>query len=69
MGGPENVAHGKVAIDGVYYEVGDDSRKVWRDLSDAWTDITPTAQNWATIVTDPFDPMRILAIFGGRRRH
>jgi hypothetical protein len=29
---------------------------VWRDLSDALTNITPTAQNWTTIATDPFDP-------------
>ena len=47
-GGPENVTHGKVAIDGVYYAVGDDFRRVWRYQSDVWTNITPTAQNWAT---------------------
>ena len=64
-GGPENVTHGKVAIDGVYYAVGDDFRRVWRYQSDVWTNITPTAQNWATIVTDPTDPMRILAITQG----
>ena len=65
--GPENVSHAKLAANGVYYAVGDDSRNVWRYQEGAWTDITPAKNNgtWDTVVTDPSDPARVIAIRQG----
>src|SRR5262245_51105664 len=65
-GGPSGgVSHGKMASDGVYYASSADGAKVWRYQSSAWTDITPAADFWSTVVTDPFDPARIVAIRSG----
>jgi len=64
-GGPSSVSHGKIATDGAYYVTGDDGSSVWRYFSGAWTNITPHKDSWSTVVTDPFDPARIVAIRGG----
>lgn len=64
-GGPTNVSHGKCASDGAYYVTGDDGRSVWRYQSEAWANITPSAENWDAVAIDPFDPSRILAIREG----
>jgi photosystem II stability/assembly factor-like uncharacterized protein len=64
-GGPSNIVHGKIAKDGAYYVVGNDRKSVWRYHAGGWADITPAANNWDTIVTDPFDPSRIIAITEG----
>ena len=64
-GGPQSVSHGKIAADGAYYVTSGDRASVWRFAAGAWTEITPEHQNWDTIVTDPFDANRLLAIREG----
>src|SRR5262245_21867742 len=64
-GGPKNVSHAKVAKDGIYYVAGDDGSKVWKYQAGSWTDITPVSEAWTTVVTDPFDPARVVAIRAG----
>ena len=65
--GPENISHAKLAADGAYYATGDDGHTVSRYQKDAWTDITPAKNNgtWDTVVTDPSDPARVIAIRQG----
>ena len=64
-GGPSDVSHGKIAPDGAYYATGNDWSSVWRYLSGGWTNITPTKNSWSTVITDPFDPARVVAIRAG----
>ena len=63
--GPEDVGHAKIAKDGAYYAVGDRGSAIWRYQHDAWTNITPPGGGWATVVTDPFDPARVIAATQG----
>jgi hypothetical protein len=64
--GPSNVGHGKIATDGAYYVTGNDGSSVWRYFSGAWTNITPTTKDsWDTVITDPFDPARVIAVRAG----
>jgi hypothetical protein len=65
--GPENISHAKLAADGAYYAAGDDGHTVCRYQEGAWTDITPAKNNgtWDTVVTDPSDPARVIAIRQG----
>lgn len=64
-GGPSRVRHGKIAVDGAYYVVGDDGASVWRYSAGVWTDTAPHGHSWSTVVTDPFDPNRIVAVSEG----
>ena len=64
-GGPSRIRHGKIAIDGAYYVVGDDGASVWRYFAGGWTDTAPHGHSWSTVVTDPFDANRIIAVDEG----
>lgn len=64
-GGPHKVRHAKIAADGAFYAAGNDGKSVWRYSSHAWTDITPSRRSWSTVVPDPFDPSRIIAVDEG----
>jgi hypothetical protein len=64
-GGPSNVSHGKIAADGGYYVTGNDRAAVFRYLGGAWTGITPTAESWDTVLVDPFDASRVVAVRDG----
>jgi hypothetical protein len=69
-GGPLSVSHGKIAADGVYYAVGDEGASLWRFDQTGWSKITPGGAvsgkgAWATVVTDPFDAARIVAVREG----
>jgi hypothetical protein len=64
-GGPSNVSHAKIARDGGYYVAGNDNSSVWRYLSGTWMNITPSSDSWVTVVTDPFDATRVVAIRDG----
>jgi len=59
------VSHGKFAIDGVYYATAADGAKVWKYQGTSWTDITPTADLWVTVVADPFNAARVIAVRSG----
>jgi photosystem II stability/assembly factor-like uncharacterized protein len=61
-GGPINVSHGKIATDGAYYVTGNDGSSVWRCFSGSWTNITPIKNSWGTVIVDPFDSARVIAV-------
>ena len=63
--GPAIVSHGKIATDGAYYATATGDTEVWRYWQGAWTNITPERDTWQTVVVDPFDPARIIAIREG----
>src|SRR5262245_9164614 len=65
VGGPTSVSHGRMAADGVYYASSGDGAKVWRYQSNTWADITPCADYWSTVVTDPLNAARIIAVRSG----
>ena len=60
--GPTSVSHGKIAAAGAYYVVGNDGSSVWRYFSSVWTDITPIKNLWSTVIADPFDSRRVVAV-------
>jgi len=64
-GGPRSVSHGKLAADGAYYVTANDGAAVFRYASERWTEITPDKNNWGTVVVDPFDPQRVVAVREG----
>jgi photosystem II stability/assembly factor-like uncharacterized protein len=64
-GGPTSASHGKIGADGAYYIVAGDGKSVWRYSSDAWAEITPEKGSWSTVVADPFDPARVVAVAEG----
>lgn len=65
-GGPSNISHGKIASDGAYYITENSGSSVWRYSSGNWTNITPPGDNvWSTVITDPFDSARVIAIREG----
>jgi len=64
-GGPSDVSHGKIASDGAYYVTGKGDSSVWRYSSGQWTDITPNKNVWNTVIIDPFDPARVVAVREG----
>ncbi len=63
--GPEGAGHAKIAKDGSYYVQSGDLRTIWRFDARGWTEITPGAQNWDTVIVDPRDPARIIAVREG----
>jgi hypothetical protein len=64
-GGPTSISHGKIGRDGAFYATAGDASSVWRFLSGNWTNIAPTKDFWGTVVPDPFDASRVIAIRGG----
>lgn len=64
-GGPESVSHAKIARDSAYYAAGDLDSTVWRYWQGAWKDITPAPGVWQTVVVDPADAARLIAVREG----
>jgi hypothetical protein len=69
-GGPQGVSHGKIAPDGAYYAIGDEGASLWRFDKSGWSKVTPGGADsvkgaWSTVVADPFDAARILAVKDG----
>ena len=63
--GPLNISHAKIAGDGAYYASGDIATAVWRYSDGAWANITPSADTWQSVVTDPYNEKRIIAVRDG----
>jgi photosystem II stability/assembly factor-like uncharacterized protein len=64
-GGPTDVSHAKMSVDGAYYATGNDGSSVWRYDASGWANITPTKDSWGTVVPDPSDAGHIIAVSSG----
>jgi photosystem II stability/assembly factor-like uncharacterized protein len=64
-GGPDGVGHAKISADGGYYVNSADQATIWRFADGRWTNITPEAQEWDTVLVDPHNADRVIAIRAG----
>lgn len=69
-GGPTTkIAHAKLAPDGAYYAVSYDQvggpGRIWRFEAGAWTDLTPDNNSYWSVVTDPSNANRLIAVTHG----